>query len=87
MLALRFLFTHMRLKAQTKKYPKLLKIYSAPNLPPIPNIILLPCIKKVSVYRMFHGTLTFYFHYSNKLVKTINFLRVYRGFPPIPSVF
>nr|DAH63969.1 MAG TPA: hypothetical protein [Caudoviricetes sp.] len=36
---------------------------------------------------MFHGTLTFYFHYSTKLVKTINFLRVYRGFSPIPSVF
>ena len=63
MLALRFLFTHMRLKAQTKKYPKLLKIYSAPNLPPIPNIILLPCIKKVSDYRMFLGSLAFYFHY------------------------
>ena len=48
-----------------KKCPKLLKIYSAPNLPPVPNIILLPCIKKVSDYRMFPGSLTFYFYYSN----------------------
>lgn len=46
-----------------KKCLKLLKIYSAPNLPPIPNIILLPHTKKVSVYRTFLGSLTFYFHY------------------------
>ena len=52
-----------------KKCPKLLRIYSAPNLPPVPNIILLPCIKKVSDYRMFPGSLTFYFYYSNIFAK------------------